>query len=463
MPNSLLITAGIVFVLTVALLIIRPFKVNEAIPVSIGAVAIFLFGIVSLSDIASILGMVSGAAITILSTIVMSLVLESIGFFKWAAYNLAIHSKGSGKALFWYINALCFLMTMFFNNDGSILITTPIIIQTLNVLHLKTKQKIPYLLSGALIATGASAPIGVSNLANLISLKIVGLDLNAYASMMLIPSMIGLISIALLLFFYFKKDIPVRIPMMHRDTAAWMHHSSRQHGDEKRIHPLMSPSISYPANQDQSMDWRMFVICIVIVILTRISFFVLQPLGVSTEWPAIAGALLLIAVRWLRKGVAPTDIVRKTPWHILLFAFGMYVIIYGLYNAGLIDMIISLIGNQVADSRFNAIFLIGFLLTMMSNAFNNLPSVMIGTLSLTEMNLDETILHAGYFSSIIGADIGALILPMGTLASLIWMHILKENKVHFTWKKYIKTTIVIIPISLIVSLLALYMWLEVFH
>lgn len=99
----------------------------------------------------------------------------------------------------------------------------------------------------------------------------------------------------------------------------------------------------------------------------------------------------------------------------------------------------------------------------MSNLFNNLPSVMIGTLTLTEMNLDPSILHAGYFASIIGADIGALILPMGTLASLIWMHILKEHKIHFTWRKYIKTTLVVIPISLLVSLISLYVWLELFY
>jgi len=461
MTDPFLITASSIFIVTVALLIIRPFKMNEAIPVTFGAVVIFLFGIVNFSDIISIIGIVHGAAITILSTIIMSIVLESIGFFRWAAINLAIRSQGSGRALFWYINALCFLMTMFFNNDGSILITTPIIIQTLNVLNLKTRQKIPYLLSGALIATGASAPIGVSNLANLISLKIVGLDLNAYASMMLIPSMIGLLSISLLLFYHFKKDIPMQIPVIHRETVEWFQQSSRHPSRIKRIHPLMEASAEH--SFVNSVDWRMFIICIIIVIVIRISFFILQPLGISTEWPAIFGALLLIAVRWLRKGIIPTDIVRKTPWHILLFALCMYVIVYGLHNAGLIDIIINFIGHHVAENRMNAIFLIGLLLTVMSNLFNNLPSVMIGTLTLTEMNLDPSILHAGYFASIIGADIGALILPMGTLASLIWMHILKENKIHFTWRKYIKTTLVVIPISLMISLISLYVWLELFY
>lgn len=139
------------------------------------------------------------------------------------------------------------------------------------------------------------------------------------------------------------------------------------------------------------------------------------------------------------------------------------MIVYGLYNAGLIEIIISQLGEYVADNRFNAIFIIGLLLSFMSNLFNNLPSVMIGTLSLTEMHLEPSILHAGYFASIIGADIGALILPMGTLASLLWMHILREHNIHFTWRKYIKTTLVVIPISLLISFTSLYYWLELFY
>ena len=102
-------------------------------------------------------------------------------------------------------------MTVFFNNDGSILITTPIILQVTKLLQFKMHQKIPYLISGAIIATAASAPIGVSNIANLIALRIVGLDLNEYAIRMFVPSMIGIIAIAVLLYYYYRSQLPKRI------------------------------------------------------------------------------------------------------------------------------------------------------------------------------------------------------------------------------------------------------------
>ena len=224
---------SIVFVTVTLLIIWRPFGINESIPTTVGALIFLALGIVPFADIYRIASIVSGASITIISTIVMSIVLESIGIFRWAAINLAVRAKGSGRALFWYINILCFMMTMFFNNDGSILITTPIIIQTLSILNLKTRHKIPYLLSGALVATGASAPIGVSNLANLIALKTVGLDLNTYTAMMFVPAMTGIVTIAYLLFVYFKREIPVKITSLQPNSI-----SSIVHNNSSTFHPL---------------------------------------------------------------------------------------------------------------------------------------------------------------------------------------------------------------------------------
>src|SRR3954466_10469283 len=155
----------------------RPKGINEAIPATIGAILILLCGSVSLADIGDIGSKVTGAAVTIMATLVMAIALESIGFFHWVAMKLLEATKGSGLRLFWLSNFLCFLMTLFLNNDGSILITTPILIMILKQIGLNDQQKLPYLISGALIATASSAPIGVSNIVNLIALKIIGMDL----------------------------------------------------------------------------------------------------------------------------------------------------------------------------------------------------------------------------------------------------------------------------------------------
>ena len=169
-------------------------------------------GSVSISDLGQISETISGAAITIMATIVMAIVLESFGFFTWAAEVLANRAKGSGLKLFWYVNLLCFLMTLFVNNDGSILITTPILLILLKNLGLKPAQQIPYLLSGALIATASSAPIGVSNIVNLIALKIVNMDLYLHTAMMFVPATTGLLLLVFLLYLVFYKKLPKVIP-----------------------------------------------------------------------------------------------------------------------------------------------------------------------------------------------------------------------------------------------------------
>lgn len=476
------------FFLMVLFLIWRPHGINESIPPTISAILILLAGIVPLSDVSKILGIVSGASITILSTIVMSIVLDSIGFFRWTAFNLVKLAAGSGVLLYWYINLLCFLMTIFFNNDGSILITTPIIIHIVTILKLKAKQQFPYLLSGALVATASSAPIAVSNLANLIALEIVGLDLNSYVSMMFVPSMIGITTISLLLFYYFRKDIPKRIASIEgksfdssssisHDSLADMndppnypppHHLPPHHPP----HPLPPHHLSLPlpdsvphlpsasTNNSAEVDMSLFKICMAIVILIRAGLFVGAGFDIPIEWIGIFGALVLIGYRWYRKGIGPYDILKKTPWHIILFAFSIYVVVYALHNIGLTALLVKLLREPLSANYLSASLISGGLLTVMSNLFNNLPSVMIGTFTLAGMGLDQPTLHVAYLANIIGSDIGSLIIPMGTLASLIWMFLLRKNGVRIGWWDCIKVTILVIPIGLIISLLSLYVWVE---
>lgn len=106
----------------------------------------------------------------------------------------------------------------------------------------------------------------------------------------------------------------------------------------------------------------------------------------------------------------------------------MYVIIYGLHNAGLTEFLVKICEPIVNQGLFYASFIMGGLVSILSNLFNNHPALMIGTITLTEMGLDPVTLKTIYLANIIGSDMGSLLLPIGTLASLIWMHILDKIK-----------------------------------
>lgn len=441
-PTSLLTI--LFFLLTVTFVIWRPRDVNEAIPATIGAALVFMTGSVSLTDLWKITETISGAAITIIATIVMAIVLESFGFFKWTAELLAYQAKGSGIRLFWYVNLLCFLMTLFVNNDGSIIITTPILIILLNNLGVKHHQKIPYLLSGALIATASSAPIGVSNIVNLIALKIVHMDLYMHTAMMFVPATIGLLFLALFLYLVFYKQLPKVIPTLVPGMTT------------ESYHPLKIKT-STPFS---SQNTRFMLKILTFVLLVRISLFLASYFGIPVWIMAVIGSSILLGWRWMYLKIPPFDMLKRTPWYILVFAFSMYVVIYGLHNIGLTTWLIQVLHPIVSGSLLHASVMMGGLLSILSNIFNNHPALMVGTLTLTSMNLNPLTLKISYLASVIGSDMGSLLLPMGTLATIMWMHIIKSNGIHITWRQYMKVTFIVIPPATLLTLVILYYWVS---
>lgn len=408
---------------------------------------VILCGSVSLTDLGEIGSKVTGASVTILATMIMAIALESFGFFYWVAAKLLQQSRGSGIKLFWLTNSLCFLMTIFLNNDGSVLITTPILLLVLKYLGLKKHQKTPYLISGVLIATASSAPIGVSNIVNLISLKMIGMDLYLHTAMMFVPSMMGLLFMACLLFIFFYKRLPKSLPDIPN------HFQSLQH---RRYHLLYSPSAPLPKrNQTKIM---LFVLAF--VFLVRISLFAASYTGISVPLVAVIGSIILLAWRWVYFKTSPKDLLYKSPWHIFIFAFTMYILIYGLHNIGFTELLVNYFEPMVSGSLSYATFVSGISTSVFSNLFNNHPALMISTFTLTEMSLNPSTAKIIYLANIIGSDIGSLLLPIGTLATLIWMHILKQHDESISWGEYLKTTILIIPLTVLFTLTCLYFWIS---
>lgn len=446
--NAITFITLLSFFLTMFFIFTRPKGVNEAIPSTIGALVVLIFGNITIANLLDISSKISGAALTIIATLMMALVLESIGFFHWTTAALAKYAKGSGVRLFWLINIMCFLMTIFFNNDGSIIITTPIILLVLEKYRLNIPQKIPYLISGALIATASSAPIGVSNIVNLIALNIIHLSLYSQISMMLVPATIGLLFLAGLLYLFYRKDLPKKLPEITIPFAI----------QDKPFHPLQNG----PSHTEKSKNLKVMKGIVFFVLIVRIGLFIASYFGIPVDIVAMAGSIILLGWRWYYLKISPRDILAKTPWHIFIFAYTMYIIIYGLNNIGLTEMLVKILHPLIMTNLFNATFLMGGLLTILSNLFDNHPALMMGTLTLTKMGLNPITVKTVYLANIVGSDIGSLILPIGTLASLMWIHIVNREKVKIKWATYIRTTIVVIPLTVIFTLYALYIWIELF-
>ncbi len=193
----------------------------------------------------------------------------------------------------------------------------------------------------------------------------------------------------------------------------------------KNFHPLKT-KITVETKRKRT-QFMMKILLFVFVM--RCLLFVASYVNVPIEIVAVLGSVVLLLWRWYHLRTNPVDILKKTPWHILIFAFSMYVIIYGLHNVGLTALLVQWCEPIVNQGLFQASFIMGGLVSLLSNLFNNHPALMIGTITLTEMGLDPITLKTIYLANIIGSDMGSLLLPIGTLASLIWMHILRRNKI----------------------------------
>jgi arsenical pump membrane protein len=443
------LAVGLIFIITMLSIFFRPRHISEAYPAAIGAIIVIVIGGVSYPNIVDITDKISGASITILATIVMAVTLESFGLFHWTAAKLVKLSRGSGYRLYWYIQLLCFMMTLLFNNDGSILITTPILVLLLKNLGFKPHEQIPYLLSGALIATSSSAPIGVSNITNLIALNIVDMTLYMHTAMIFVPCTLGLVFMSSMMFLVLKKSLPKKL-------------ASQQYDLEE---VFFTKIFSYArgnnlwSTKDKRAKFMLSILAFVFGI--RCLIFVASYFSIPIEIVALLGSVLLLGFRWYYLKINPTDILKKAPWSILVFAFSMYVIIYGLNNIGLTEYLVTLCEPIVKQGLFQASMIMGGLISILSNLFNNHPALMIGTITLTNMGLDPLTLKTIYLANIIGSDIGSLLLPIGTLASLMWIYVLRRNAIRVTWKDYIKVTIKVIPITVIFTLLLLYSWIQI--
>lgn len=379
--------------------------------------------------------------------------------------------------------------------------------QELNVYSIEAKwHKVTYFLhkvtfSGALIATASSAPIGVSNIVNLIALKIVGMTLYMHTLMMFVPATTGLVLLLLLLFLRFRRRLPRKLSITEFQLGNYLyithnrpdppaphlqyhpphppephpnHHLPHPPGHHPQHHPPEHHPHHHPGIQPNPRvvdaqeakiltfkDRNKFMRNVLIfVFIVRMSLFAASYLGIPIASVAVIGSSLLLTWRWIYANIPPPDLLTKIPWHIFVFAFSMYVIIYGLNNIGLTNLLIKQFEPLVTSSLMNASLIMGILTSLMSMFFNNHPSLLIGTLTLMNMNLDPLTLKIAYLASVIGSDVGSLVLPIGTLASLMWMHILNRHDVKIHWKDYISVTILVIPVTVLFTLIFLERWVD---
>ena len=417
--------AGALFVLVLALVIWQPRGLSVGWPAAGGGIAAVLLGVVPLAAVGQVVGIVWDATLTFVAVVLISLVLDGVGFFEWAALHMVRAAGGRGARLFVLTILLGALVSAVFTNDGAALILTPIIYEQVRALRLDAKAIIAFVMAGGFIADATSLPLVVSNLVNILSADFFHIGFVGYAVRMVPVDAVALAASLGALWLFYRRALPARV-----GSAA-----------------------ASPAQAIR--DPHLFRLAWIVLAALFAGYVASEFLHIPVS--AVAGAAALVFLAAARRSAAldVRALVREAPWSIVVFSLGMYVVVFGLRDAHLVAILATSIAWAEHHGTLAGVLYTGYVAAFLSSVMNNLPAVLVGALAVQATHGPGAQRLALALANVVGSDLGPKMTPIGSLATLLWLHVLERRGVRVTWGAYMRAGVVLTLPVLGVTLLAL--------
>ncbi|NOR56967.1 MAG: arsenical efflux pump membrane protein ArsB, partial [Sulfurimonas sp.] len=337
------------------------------------------------------------------------------------ALKMAKLSHGNGHLMFIYSIILGAIVSALFANDGAALILTPILLAKMNILRLNTKTILAFLLAGGFISDSASLPFVFSNLTNIVTANYFDIGFAEFFSNMILPYFVSVIVSMLVLWVILRKDIPQTVD----------------------IHLLKNPNDVIKHKGLFNFSWLFLALLLA-------GYFIGDAYNVPVSVFALGGGVLFLLIASYTKTVEPKRIIKEAPWQVVWFSLGLYIVVYGLKNAGLTDYITEILVYLNSQSEVVAVVGTGFLAAFLSAFMNNMPTIMVMDIALVDI-ANEAMIYA----NIVGCNLGPKMTPFGSLATLLWLHTLNRKGVKISFWSYSKFGLIVTPPVLLVVLLSL--------
>jgi Na+/H+ antiporter NhaD/arsenite permease-like protein len=349
----------------------------------------------------------AGRTIPILSFVLsMSLVtelLDEAGLFRVVTDRLAALGRGRVFSLWLLVIAVATVSTVFLSLDTTAVLVTPVVV--LLAVHARIPP-LPFALTSIWLANTASLLLPVSNLTNLLAQDRLGLSPLGFAGLVWAPALVGLLVPLTLLWLAFRREL------------------CGTYGPQP-VHPVR--------------DRRLLVFagCTVMVLLPALVS------GVPVQYPAMAAAVLLLAVFLRRRPAALRW--SMVPWRPLMLTVGLFMLVEALHANGLTKLLGGLAGS--GDSLASLLQLAG-LAAGAANAANNLPAY----LALEPLAGSPARLAA----LLIGVNVGPLVTPWASLATLLWHERLRALNVRIRWGGFALAGVVAVALTVPLAVVALW-------
>jgi arsenical pump membrane protein len=426
------VVAFSILALTVSLSLSRPrlgrVRIHHSSAAVIGAILCVALGILPWADALKALRFLGLPVLTIVSLMTITLIAEQAGLFELLAQRIAKAANGSGKKLFAYLFFTGTLTGTVFTNDAAVLIFTPLVFKLVEQVADKSwsvANRVPFYFAVLYIANIVGAFV-ISNPINIIVCTFFHISFMEYASWMVLPALASILTTYFGLRYFFRNDIP---ESFERD---------REVRAIKRTPVFM-------------------VLCAAVLLLTLIGFFSEGLTGIPTWLTAVAGAGVLLVLHTIMARSNYKRIVKGIGWDVIVFVIGIFIVANGLRNVGLTSQIGAFISFLAGDDLFALMNTTGFTAAFCSSIMNNHPTADMMAMVIRDLNLSEFETRKVVLSALIGGDLGPKMLPIGSLAALLWFRILRDRGVDVSYWTYIRIGVPVTLAAVFLSILTLHL------
>lgn len=350
-----------------------------------------------------------------ISMTILSIFLDEINFFKYLATQVTNHVKGKQIYIFLSLYALTSILTVFTSNDIIILTFTPFICYFAK--HAKINP-IPYLIAEFIAANTWSMMLIIGNPTNIYIASYFDIDFAEYFMKMAIPTIITGITTLFLMVIVFSKKL-------HEPIVLEEEHSTIKNKFllSVGLFNLITCTIILAVSSYINIEmWIVTLIFAVSLIITTLSYALVKR----------------------EKPVELTNTLKRAPWNLVPFLLSMFTIVFAVTKSGVLDILINVF--ESTDSNF----VYGITSFFACNLLNNIPMSVLFTeiLELSHANMNNI------YTVIAASNIGAFLTPIGALAGIMWLSLLKKQKLKFSFVSFMEYgSIFAIPAILIVILM----------
>jgi arsenical pump membrane protein len=418
-----LIFGILIFILTLGVIMVRPYRISEALAAAVGATLMLLGGYLPIGEAIRVLAGQWNIYGFFLGLMAISAIADQAGIFDIMAARTGRLARGSARQLLLGVFLVGMLITAFLSNDATALILTPVVFAMVTRLRL---PPLPFMFACTFIADTASFLLPVSNPINILFLDSFRGGLGIYLQHLLLPALFCIGFNIVLFLFLFRADLRRKY----------------------RLEDLPSA---------EPKDHAFFRFTLVTLGGIAVAFVLASSFQVPLSLVALGGAGILLIGSWRHGRLEWKRLRGEISWSLFVFISGMFLVIQGVENLGLTNWFASGLMQIAGTDPLRSTLIVSGSTALGANLINNVPMALVAISTLHAMGVNSQV-HSGLiYAAILGCDLGPNLTTVGSLATMLWLLILRRKGLEVSSVEYFKLGILVVPVMVAVG--AILIWL----